>query len=355
MKIFFLMFFMILFSVEIYAQSHLEWKRNGSGDGTTTVEGLKVGTVENQPEVNINWEFPGGSGGAESNVLKYYRFMNDGNLWLRHSADGSSYSNIIRFSGGSIDTYVSLGVQGSATFNGNTFFKNDVLFENSSVSVGHSIPVLCISPYRFQVKGASNLIGDFNVTGNSEFNGNLDVQNGFSVTGQSTFTGAARHNNRVELSENNYLEFGWGVEKQNDAGKIGYQLWTQNLDIVGAGEEAGERGVRLWDKVTIGNRNNGPHSDAELHVNGKIAARRVIVTAHNWSDYVFEDGYQLRDIQELDDFIKENGHLPNIPSTNDVKESGIDVADMNRLLLEKIEELSLYVIDLQKQIDDLSK
>jgi hypothetical protein len=57
---------------------------------------------------------------------------------------------------------------------------------------------------------------------------------------------------------------------------------------------------------------------------------------------------------ELESFIKENRHLPSIPSANEVMISGINVAEMNVLLLEKIEELTLYIIEIQKRVEDLT-
>ncbi|QNL21026.1 hypothetical protein HZR84_03415 [Hyphobacterium sp. CCMP332] len=348
MKRFYITLISLLFIFSnVLSQSHLEWQLNGT-DVTTTIQSDNAapgGTPNsNLPAININWNYAD----TEISTTHYRNFQikNEGftgGLKFKYSGNNSTYTNIIGLGPLNLDVYGGFVTHNQSTFKDNATFEDDILMLNSKISIGETYADINIGSHKFQVKGSSNLIGD------------LNVQQNFSVSNLSTFNGISRHENNVEIRESNYLEFGYGVEKEVNAGKIGYQIWTPNLDIVGAGEEVGERQIRLWDKVTIGNRNNGPHSDAELHVNGKIAARRVIVTAHNWSDYVFEDGYELRNIQELDDYIKENGHLPNIPSTKEVMESGVDVADMNRLLLEKIEELTLYVIDLQGQIEDLGK
>ena len=71
------------------------------------------------------------------------------------------------------------------------------------------------------------------------------------------------------------------------------------------------------------------------------------------SDFVFEKDYKLRSIGDLETFIKENKHLPDIPSANDVKENGIDLGEMDAKLLQKIEELTLYIIEQQKQLEEL--
>jgi hypothetical protein len=72
-----------------------------------------------------------------------------------------------------------------------------------------------------------------------------------------------------------------------------------------------------------------------------------------WADYVFDKDYQLTSLDSLADYIKSNKHLPGIPTTEEVKKDGIDVAATEAKLLEKIEQLTLYTIELQKQIDAL--
>ena len=72
-----------------------------------------------------------------------------------------------------------------------------------------------------------------------------------------------------------------------------------------------------------------------------------------WPDYVFSKNYNLMSLQELEQFVNENQHLPEIPSAATVEENGIELGEMNAKFLKKIEELTLYIIDLQKQIDEL--
>jgi len=72
-----------------------------------------------------------------------------------------------------------------------------------------------------------------------------------------------------------------------------------------------------------------------------------------WSDFVFNDNYKKKSIPELEKYIKENKKLPDIPSASEVENNGIELGKMNAILLQKIEELTLYIVDQQKQIDDL--
>jgi len=82
----------------------------------------------------------------------------------------------------------------------------------------------------------------------------------------------------------------------------------------------------------------------KLDVAGTIRAEEVKVET-GWADYVFKEDYNLKSLDEVSTFITENGHLPNIPTAKEVKENGIKLGEMNAKLLEKIEELTLYVIE----------
>lgn len=93
----------------------------------------------------------------------------------------------------------------------------------------------------------------------------------------------------------------------------------------------------------------------KLTVAGTIAAREVNVTTETWSDFVFHSSYKLRSLGEVEQFIKANSHLPEIPSAAEVKENGIGLGEMNAKLLQKIEELTLYMIEQQKQMAEQQK
>jgi hypothetical protein len=92
----------------------------------------------------------------------------------------------------------------------------------------------------------------------------------------------------------------------------------------------------------------------KLAVNGNIRAKKVVVET-NWSDFVFDKNYNLMPINELEKYIDINRHLPDVPSADEVKNNGIDVGSISALLLQKIEELNLYVIELKKENELLNK
>ena len=94
-----------------------------------------------------------------------------------------------------------------------------------------------------------------------------------------------------------------------------------------------------------------------MAIDGKLMVEEVRVqVSDNWPDYVFDPTYDLMSIQDLKKYIEENKHLPEVPSAEELEEEGgIDVGEMNKLLLKKIEELSLYMIQLQEEVDLLKK
>jgi len=95
----------------------------------------------------------------------------------------------------------------------------------------------------------------------------------------------------------------------------------------------------------------------KLAVEGKIAAREIQVTLQNpFPDYVFDSKYKLRNLSSLENYINENKHLPNVPSAAEVeKNGGIELGQMNTKLLEKVEELTLYIIEINKKVEKLEK
>ncbi|WP_295128571.1 hypothetical protein [uncultured Chitinophaga sp.] len=92
----------------------------------------------------------------------------------------------------------------------------------------------------------------------------------------------------------------------------------------------------------------------KLAVEGTIAARKVKVTAAlTWPDYVFAKNYELPSIASVEKYIAEHQHLPGIPSAEEVKQEGIDLGNMDAKLLQKIEELTLYLIEMKKENEEM--
>ena len=95
--------------------------------------------------------------------------------------------------------------------------------------------------------------------------------------------------------------------------------------------------------------------DSKLSVNGNIRAREIKLETSNWPDYVFGENYRQLSLEEVEDFIKANGHLPGLKSAEEYQEEGVNMMELNQMLLEKIEEMTLHLIEKDKEIKSLKK
>jgi len=108
--------------------------------------------------------------------------------------------------------------------------------------------------------------------------------------------------------------------------------------------------------TNTGNVGIGTSNPTEkLSVNGNIKCKQVEVTLTGWSDFVFDDDYSLMSLAELETFINKNNHLPGVPSTEEVMTNGNNLGEMDAILLQKIEELTLYVIELKKENEQIKQ
>ncbi len=88
--------------------------------------------------------------------------------------------------------------------------------------------------------------------------------------------------------------------------------------------------------------------DFKLDVNGTMRAKEVIVET-DWSDFVFEDSYQLRSLDEVENHIAKHGHLPDVPPASIIESDGLSVGEAQKIMMQKIEELTLYLIEQEKK------
>jgi len=135
------------------------------------------------------------------------------------------------------------------------------------------------------------------------------------------------------------------------------EIWTANTDGSGSGLDAdtvdGLQPILIQSSGNVGIGTTSP--DAKLTVKGNIHTNEVKVDLLGSvaPDYVFKTDYRLKSIKEVEDYIATEGHLPNIPSAEQMEANGIQLKEMNLKLLEKIEELTLYTIDQEKRIETL--
>lgn len=174
---------------------------------------------------------------------------------------------------------------------------------------------------------------DVDITGATRVGGNLGL-------------GTLPTANRLEVAGNSRLD---GTATLTGNLGIGKAATAFDLDVAGESNFDG--------RVKIGTTDFPSSTDFELAVGGGIIAEEVLVQLQGaWPDYVFDENYTAPDLCAWEDFILKNKHLPGMPSASEVAaKGGVDLGETQRLLLEKIEQLTLIIIEQQKQIDALKK
>ncbi len=99
--------------------------------------------------------------------------------------------------------------------------------------------------------------------------------------------------------------------------------------------------------------NNANGAILQLEENGMLRSRQIKIDIDNWPDYVFDKDYELKSLEETKAYIEKNGHLPGVPSAKVVESEGLDVEEMNKILMEKVEELTLLLIEQNERIKKL--
>ncbi|NJO89166.1 MAG: hypothetical protein HC831_09560 [Chloroflexia bacterium] len=135
------------------------------------------------------------------------------------------------------------------------------------------------------------------------------------------------------------------VKENDDSDHVGLAFFTRGTD--GPGPMFESMRISRSGNVGIGTTDPGSY---KLAVQGKLGAREVVVTEADWADFVFEPTYNLKTLEEVEHFIKTNKHLPDVPSEKEVKENGLSLGQSDAVLLQKIEELTLYLIEQNKTL-----
>lgn len=230
----------------------------------------------------------------------------------------------IFYTEGTPDDYVSISPNGNA--------KNGVMniFGNGNVGIGTTTP---------QEK--------LDVNGNVTISGLIKIPLASDVEHQSpSLTVTPGHEFKYDGEYLNY--YGLGFHKYEDAGGFdginAYLSAYYGIDLFTGGANR----LRISNGGNVGIGTTTPTE--KLSVNGNIKAKKLIVTQTGWADYVFDKAYTLMHIDSLSTYINTHKHLPEMPTTKDVQDNGVDVGNNQTLLLKKIEELTLYIIEQHKQM-----
>jgi hypothetical protein len=243
-----------------------------------------------------------------------------------------------------------MSVMGQWSTNGTNAYYN-----GGNVGIGTSSPAQLLNMIN-PSGGASNILLERNHTGTSGITGigSYLVKN--SGTGDMAYFGLRKNGTTSDLVMSCF----------DQSANAGAGAWREFIYFYFATRKYTiQSGVGDVEYLNTGNiilNNNGGvsigtstiPSGYKLAVDGSIICEELVVKlSQEWPDYVFDENYYLKPLNEVDSFIKENGHLPGIKSAKEIKEDGISLGEMNKQLMEKIEELTLYVIQLNKDIEAL--
>jgi hypothetical protein len=218
----------------------------------------------------------------------------------------------------------------------------------SSFAMGHFS--LAYGPYSYSFGHYANATGDTSlVIGHrSTASDTLTIAIGNYALAQRS--SAIAFGNFVSASANYAMTIGRGVgmalRLENTVSNSLMIGFNSNLPTFFVGGSAGKGKT---GNVGIGTSDTKGH---KLAVKGSIIAEEIFTKLYyNWPDFVFEEQYALKSLAEVENFIQKNKHLPNVPSSKKIAENGINLGEMDAILLQKIEELTLYTIKQQKLIE----
>ncbi len=310
---------LVLFLVASHFLSFAQWEDGAALTNSAYLQGYgAIGTLSLDENIKLLIAGSGTMNGNLSPMLVLNGSGTSSNLSLQNT-DGSGTlqlnAGVLTYTYkptvGTVVTPFSIDATGNTTFNETTTFSKTAAFTESATF--------------------SNTVS---VTGALDAS-SINSPNGFfttlGATGTSTFNGLLAttiNTNKLKAKEN--LPF-----------------------IIEASS-----GLEMMNFGTNGNVGIGtvPSNTHKLAVNGSLNATEVkVTTTIEAPDYVFEENYELKPLSEVESYIKENKHLPEVPSAKEIKTEGLNLAEMNLLLLKKVEELTLHLIEKEKDIEQLKK
>lgn len=223
----------------------------------------------------------------------------------------------------------------TATFNGTANFN-----DNITLASGKTATFNGTANFNDDITLAAGKYMTFN--GSAVFNHHVS----FSVGKQANFYGVAGFHENTTFAASKTATFN-GITAFNDNATFAASKTATFNGITAFNDNA------TFAAAKTATFNGAAKFNAQIRIKDAIVKDLNVQPGMTWSDFVFEADYSLRSLEEVHDFINENGHLPDVPSAEEVDANGYNMAKMDALLLQKIEELTLYVISLKATNEQL--
>ena len=279
---------------------------------------------------------------------------NGNNIYYSNGLVGigtSTTSKALDIKSGSINTIGKIGVMG--------------LDADSGYPAGWGGGVHALDIYSQGAIGVGGANGDLKLKltgdGNGSFSGRIGTMGFDPANGYPAGWGGGIH------TWNIYAESDIGVGKaggninakitSDGNGNFNGKVGTLGFDPVNGYPSGWGGGIHTWDIYSESAIGLGKNSNLNIVLtsDGTIKAKQIIVTQNVWPDYVFDKNYKLMSLKDTEQFIKANNHLPGIQSADAIKKDDISLGDMQKKQMEKIEELTLNLINIDKKVNTLEE
>ncbi len=254
--------------------------------------------------------------------------------------------------GGSSNWYWRIYRSGSGSFN------QSLLFASAGSSSNENIRAR-LTQWGGLGLGTTSIAGTeyLAVGGNARINGNLDNKGNLYLNNIANQAGLLIVFDNT--TQNNGADVELKIDTNSGSPKVNWFVknWAGSYSF-NRGMNNGSGGTTKRELFRIQSNGSIVVPDGNAIIDGKVVSEEVKVKIVDGPDYVFEKDYDLRSLEETETYIKNNKHLPEIPSAKEMEANGVQLGEMNMLLLKKIEELTLYVIEQNKKLlkqDELEK
>ena len=295
-----------------------------------------------------DWSFPAGIGSAGALLLANGQNPMTWSPYNLPTTDGTA-NQLLKTNGSGQLSWANDLIDDADASPSNELQSLSIANDQLSISNGNTVTIPNLSPWTESGSDVYRSTGDVSI-GTSNPQAKFHVHDAGSTTTELLLTAHAttNGNSKVTMAENTsgtlamYWQYTGAEDELELYGRVNGTFYGPHLNIKRAGGE-----VAIGNDFATGYR---------LSVDGKVACEEVRVELSGaWPDYVFSNDYQLSSLEEWEQYIQMHRHLPGIPSAKEIESEGLELGEIQRKMMEKIEELSLHLIALDKANKQLQK